>query len=81
MLLHVCDTLQDRYEDRDALIAAVPLAVLDAAICWWIFSSLTEVMRTLRLRRNVVKLTLYRHLMNALIFNVIGMCCIVWSKV
>lgn len=32
-------------------VAGIPLAVLDAAICWWIFTSLVQTTRTLRLRR------------------------------
>ncbi|RZF39673.1 hypothetical protein LSTR_LSTR001194 [Laodelphax striatellus] len=43
------------------LMANVPLAVLDSAICWWIFTSLVQTTRTLRLRRNLIKLTLYQH--------------------
>lgn len=33
------------------LVASIPLAVLDSAICWWIFTSLVQTTRTLRLRR------------------------------
>ena len=40
--------------------------------CSHIFSSLIQTTRTLRLRRNVVKLTLYRHFTNTLIFSVLG---------
>ena len=40
--------------------------------CSHIFSSLIQTTRTLRLRRNVVKLTLYRHFTNTLIFAVLG---------
>ncbi|KAL1139394.1 hypothetical protein AAG570_006378 [Ranatra chinensis] len=54
------------------LVASVPLAVLDSAICWWIFTSLVQTTRTLRLRRNLVKLTLYRHFTNTLIFAVVA---------
>ncbi|XP_014244631.1 transmembrane protein 87A [Cimex lectularius] len=54
------------------VIATVPLAVLDSAICWWIFISLAQTTRTLRLRRNLVKLTLYRHFTNVLIFAVVA---------
>ncbi|KAF4517386.1 hypothetical protein B566_EDAN007638 [Ephemera danica] len=54
------------------LVASVPLAVLDSAICWWIFTSLVQTTRTLRLRRNLVKLSLYRHFTNTLIFAVIA---------
>lgn len=59
-------------QSKDLLVAAVPLAVLDSAICWWIFSALVNTTRTLRLRRNEVKLTLYRHFTNTLIFAVIA---------
>lgn len=51
-------------------LASIPLAVLDSAICWWIFASLVQTTRTLRLRRNLVKLSLYRHFTNTLIFAV-----------
>ncbi|CAB3367281.1 Hypothetical predicted protein [Cloeon dipterum] len=59
-------------QNNQILVASVPLAVLDSAICWWIFTSLVQTTRTLRLRRNVVKLTLYRHFTNTLIFAVIA---------
>uniref|UniRef100_A0A1B6CTU1 Transmembrane protein 87A n=2 Tax=Clastoptera arizonana TaxID=38151 RepID=A0A1B6CTU1_9HEMI len=54
------------------LVATIPLAVLDSAICWWIFTSLVQTTRTLRLRRNLVKLNLYRHFTNTLIFAVMS---------
>ncbi|KAF7270548.1 transmembrane protein 87A [Rhynchophorus ferrugineus] len=58
--------------NRDLLVASVPLAVLDSAICWWIFSALVATTRTLRLRRNEAKLSLYRHFTNTLIFSVVA---------
>ena len=54
------------------LVASIPLAVLDSAICWWIFTSLVQTTRTLRLRRNMVKLSLYRHFTNTLIYAVLA---------
>lgn len=57
---------------KDLLVASVPLAVLDSAICWWIFSALVNTTRTLRLRRNETKLNLYRHFTNTLIFSVVA---------
>lgn len=57
---------------NQTIMAEIPLAVLDSAICWWIFSSLVQTTRTLRLRRNVVKLGLYRHFTNTLIFSVLA---------
>lgn len=57
---------------RELLIASIPLAILDSAICWWIFTSLVQTTRTLRLRRNMVKLSLYKHFTNTLIFSVMA---------
>lgn len=59
-------------QSKDLIVASVPLAVLDSAICWWIFSALVNTTRTLRLRRNEVKLALYRHFTNTLIFSVVA---------
>ncbi|XP_055386516.1 transmembrane protein 87A [Condylostylus longicornis] len=57
---------------HELLVASIPLAVLDSGICWWIFTSLVQTTRTLRLRRNTVKLSLYRHFTNTLIFSVLA---------
>lgn len=40
-----------------------------------IFVSLAQTIKTLKLRRNPVKLSLYRHFTNTLIFAVIGKSC------
>ncbi|XP_059187260.1 transmembrane protein 87A-like isoform X2 [Centropristis striata] len=62
------------------LLDAIPLAVLDSTLCWWIFVSLAQTMKLLRLRRNVVKLSLYRHFTNTLIFAVIAsIIFIIWT--
>ncbi|XP_070761733.1 transmembrane protein 87A [Enoplosus armatus] len=67
-------------EDDVVLLAAIPLAVLDSTLCWWIFVSLAQTMKLLRLRRNVVKLSLYRHFTNTLIFAVIAsIIFIIWT--
>lgn len=64
------------------MLPEIPLAVLDAAICWWIFTALVDTMRTLRLRRNLVKLSLYRHFTNTLIFAVLASVgYMIWSLV
>ncbi|XP_063296289.1 transmembrane protein 87A isoform X2 [Pelobates fuscus] len=63
-----------------ASLAFIPLAFLDTALCWWIFISLTQTMKLLRLRRNVVKLSLYRHFTNTLILAVVAsVVFIVWT--
>ena len=48
--------------------------------CRWVFSALVQTTRTLRLRRNVVKLSLYRHFTNTLVFAVIAsVVFMLWS--
>jgi len=62
------------------LLAGIPLAVIDSSICWWVFSALVQTTRTLRLRRNVVKLSLYRHFTHVLIFAVLSsVIFMLWS--
>jgi len=62
------------------LLAAVPLAVIDASICWWVFSALIATTRTLRLRRNQTKLSLYKHFTNTLAFAVVAsIVFMLWS--
>ncbi|XP_034827311.1 transmembrane protein 87A [Maniola hyperantus] len=66
--------LHHKAEDsnRDLLLSEAPLSLLDSAICWWVFVSLAHTMRTLQLRRNSIKLSLYRHFTNTLIFAVLA---------
>uniref|UniRef100_A0A1A7Z2K2 Transmembrane protein 87A n=1 Tax=Iconisemion striatum TaxID=60296 RepID=A0A1A7Z2K2_9TELE len=67
-------------EDDIVLLAAIPLAVLDSTLCWWIFVSLAQTMKLLKLRRNLVKLSLFRHFTNTLIFAVIAsVIFIIWT--
>ncbi|XP_028922286.1 transmembrane protein 87A-like [Ornithorhynchus anatinus] len=67
-------------QDDLLLLAAIPLALLDSALAWWILVSLVQTMKLLRLRRNVVKLSLYRHFTNTLIFAVIAsVIFIIWT--
>lgn len=67
-------------QSQQLLLAQIPLAVIDAGICWWVFSCLVQTMRTLRLRRNTTKLSLFRHLTNVIIFSVIAsVIFMIWS--
>ncbi|XP_067412875.1 transmembrane protein 87A-like isoform X2 [Emydura macquarii macquarii] len=67
-------------QDDLVLLAAIPLAMLDSALCWWILISLVQTMKLLKLRRNMVKLSLYRHFTNTLIFAVIAsIVFIIWT--
>lgn len=61
---------ESRNESRQLVLAAVPLALIDSLICYWIFTSLIQTIRALRLRRNLVKLQFYVHFKNVLIFGV-----------
>lgn len=58
--------IQSQYNDesKQLILAAVPLALIDSLICWWIFTSLISTIRALKLRRIVVKLDFYRHFQN-----------------
>uniref|UniRef100_A0A671SJW7 Transmembrane protein 87B n=1 Tax=Sinocyclocheilus anshuiensis TaxID=1608454 RepID=A0A671SJW7_9TELE len=66
-----------------ALLANIPLALLDFSLCWWISfweAVLAQTIKTLKLRRNPVKLSLYRHFTNTLIFAVLGsIIFMVWT--
>uniref|UniRef100_A0A914HNY0 Transmembrane protein 87A n=1 Tax=Globodera rostochiensis TaxID=31243 RepID=A0A914HNY0_GLORO len=65
---------------KEKQIAKMPLALLEICIAWWIFSSLVSTMRALRLRRNEVKLNLYRHFTNVLgIALFVAVLYMLWS--
>lgn len=65
-----------------ALFSVFPLALIDAILCCWIFTSLVQTIRQLRVRRNIVKLSLYKHFTNVLIFAVLAsLVYMVWSAV
>ncbi|XP_068540087.1 transmembrane protein 87A isoform X1 [Anas acuta] len=68
------------FYDTVALIANLALSLIDACIVLWIFISLTQTMKLLKLRRNVVKLSLYRHFTNTLILAVAAsIVFIIWT--
>ncbi|KAJ0008714.1 hypothetical protein NQD34_016129 [Periophthalmus magnuspinnatus] len=53
---------------------------LFSLICKYIFISLSQTTRLLKLRRNVVKLSLYQHFTNTLIFSVVAsIIFIIWT--
>uniref|UniRef100_A0AAR2JKB9 Transmembrane protein 87B n=1 Tax=Pygocentrus nattereri TaxID=42514 RepID=A0AAR2JKB9_PYGNA len=68
-------------DNGPALITAIVLAVFDSCAIWFIsFHSLAQTIKTLKLRRNPVKLSLYRHFTNTLIFAVIAsIIFMVWT--
>uniref|UniRef100_A0A8B9H7W4 Transmembrane protein 87B n=1 Tax=Astyanax mexicanus TaxID=7994 RepID=A0A8B9H7W4_ASTMX len=68
-------------DNGPALITAIVLAVFDSSAIWFIsFHFLAQTIKTLKLRRNPVKLSLYRHFTNTLIFAVIAsIIFMVWT--
>lgn len=70
----------DRGDTSSRFLCDIVLAFTDSCVVWWIFASLVQTMKLLRLRRNVVKLSLYRHFTNTLIFAVIAsIIFIIWT--
>ncbi|XP_013888749.1 transmembrane protein 87A [Austrofundulus limnaeus] len=66
--------------EKNLFLCQVVLAFTDSCVVWWIFVSLAQTMKLLKLRRNVVKLSLYRHFTNTLIFAVIAsVFFIIWT--
>ncbi|KAK1158937.1 transmembrane protein 87A-like isoform X1 [Acipenser oxyrinchus oxyrinchus] len=69
-----------------AFIANICLSLIDSCVIWWIsftlhiFISLSQTIRLLKMRRNVVKLSLYQHFTNTLIFSVLAsIIFIIWT--
>ncbi|KAJ8401125.1 hypothetical protein AAFF_G00387070 [Aldrovandia affinis] len=63
-----------------ALVANISLSLIDSCVIIHIFISLSQTIRLLKLRRNVVKLSLYQHFTNTLIFSVLAsIIFIVWT--
>ncbi|KAG0720786.1 Transmembrane protein 87A [Chionoecetes opilio] len=62
------------------MLASLPLSLLEAAICFWIITAMVQTTRTLRLRHNLVKLSLYTHFINTLAFAVVAsVIFMLWS--
>ncbi|XP_038599208.1 transmembrane protein 87B isoform X2 [Tachyglossus aculeatus] len=62
------------------LLSSIPLALLDSGLCWWIFVSLAQTMKTLKIRKNTVKFSLYRHFTNTLIFAILAsIAFMIWT--
>ncbi|CAB3399907.1 unnamed protein product [Caenorhabditis bovis] len=62
--------------------AALPLVITEMIIFYWIFTSLTATIRMLRLKRNEIKLNVYRHFTNTLVFAVLSsVVFMIWSMI
>ncbi|CAF1388468.1 unnamed protein product [Adineta ricciae] len=66
--------------NNKVLISRVILAVVDAIIYYWIFTGLVATTRALRLRKNLVKLNVYRHFTNSILFAILAsVLFMIWS--
>jgi len=66
--------------NNKVLISRIPLAVVDAIIYYWIFTGLVATTRQLRLKKNVVKLNVYRHFTNTVLTAIIAsLLFMIWS--
>mgnify|MGYP001027600468 CR=1 FL=1 len=66
--------------NNKVLTSRIPLAIVDAIIYYWIFSGLVATTRQLRLKKNLVKLNVYRHFTNTILFAIIAsLLFMIWS--
>lgn len=62
------------------LLSRIPLALVDAVFYYWMFVGLVKTTQQLRLKKNLVKLNVYRHVTNALLFAIIASSFfMIWS--
>uniref|UniRef100_A0A671YJL5 Transmembrane protein 87B n=1 Tax=Sparus aurata TaxID=8175 RepID=A0A671YJL5_SPAAU len=54
------------------VLFSIVLAVFDSCAIWFISFHLAQTIKTLKLRRNPIKLSLYRHFTNTLLFAVVA---------
>jgi hypothetical protein len=65
---------------KEKQVAKIPLIILEIGIAYWIFTSLINTMRSLRMRRNEIKLALYRNFTNFLFGAVfVAVIYMMWS--
>lgn len=58
--------------DTSSVVTLALLLLLDTFIFYWIFTAIVDTRRTLRLRKNYVKLSMYNHFAYTLIFAIIA---------
>ncbi|KAL5974810.1 Transmembrane protein 87A [Asimina triloba] len=59
------------FSGKAKLFLVLPVAILDACFILWIFSSLSQTLEKLQMRRSAAKLELYRKFTNALALSVL----------
>lgn len=62
------------------LLSRIPLALIDAVFYYWMFTSLVTTVQQLRMKRNIVKLNVYRQVTNVLLLAIItSVIFMLWS--
>ena len=58
------------------------LLIFDTLVIYWIFTAIVDTRRTLRLRKNYVKLAMYNHFAYTLVFAIVAsLGFVVWALV
>ena len=68
--------------DAASTVTLALLLIFDSFVMYWIFTAIVDTRRTLRLRKNYVKLSMYNHFAYTLIFAIVAsLGFIVWALV
>lgn len=68
--------------DAASTVTLALLLIFDSFVMYWIFTAIVDTRRTLRLRKNYVKLAMYNHFAYTLIFAIVAsLGFIVWELV
>ena len=76
--------VQETFVSRDAAstVTLALLLIFDTFVMYWIFTAIVDTRRTLRLRKNYVKLAMYNHFAYTLIFAIVAsLGFVVWALV
>lgn len=66
--------------NRKVLLSKLALVIIDSIIYYWIFTNLLKTTQSLRMKRNIVKLNVYRQFTNTLLFSIlISLVFMIWS--
>ena len=76
--------VQETFVSRDAAstVTLALLLIFDTFVMYWIFTAIVDTRRTLRLRKNYVKLAMYNHFAYTLMFAIVASIgFVVWALV
>ena len=68
--------------DAASTVTLALLLIFDTFVMYWIFTAIVDTRRTLRLRKNYVKLAMYNHFSYTLMFAIVAsLGFVVWALV